>query len=260
MDYGNKEHYFKNNGSIGTEIAAIMMLAMFVMLCVAGFYAYKKVESIYEDKAEILARLEKFEDQLGGIQRGDDIRRISDEHKKIWQQLADLAERADGPVGGELKNQLKDLQLAVVKLEKRIQSEGVPGQVVDPVIVAETDRIKLVKDIKVTLVRCANKMEYFFCDVQLTNTGRSGRMIEISNENTLVRDNSGKDYRGSSFTFGFKDGEEMQYKSDAFLSKGLPFKLRFRFFDPPADISAYASVQFNIDGIAVPFEKVLSEN
>ena len=77
-----------------------------------------------------------------------------------------------------------------------------------------------------------------------------------SNVKTLVSDYSGNAYAVSSFTFGTQSDEEVRHKAKVFVSKSRPVKLQFRFFDPPSGITGYSTVQFNVDGAAVPFEQV----
>lgn len=260
MDYENKDDYLKPKGNFFLEVAAIFIIVIIMIFSGVIFYFYKEVNHLYDDKADLLARLERIEKASGATRNQDEIRRLSAAQNKLQDQLSDRVKALNGKVITDLEQKLGVLRQRVARLEREGSAELPAAKAQDPAPVSTSKRVKVSGALEVTLLSCADRMMYFYCDVQLKNLGRSGRTVEIRNDNTLVRDYSGKSYSTSSFRFRTRLKEEVRDKADIFVSKAHPVVLQFRFYDPPSNIPAYAAAEFNIEGKIVSFGQVLAEN
>jgi hypothetical protein len=273
-----------------TEIAILLTLLIFVVFGFVFYFFYQQVADLTEQTRVLTMRLTKLEQQAGnarasglpvytrkwspsganrsrdiktnnekpsgGAPNLDEVRQISDMQKELQAQVSNLAERLDDLAVDPFVQNLEEIQRKVEQLDRPIQVEGP----LNTSVATGSERIKVGNDIQVSLVSCANKMMYLYCDIQLKNLGSRGRKIEVGNEYTFLADYSGRVFSISSFTFGISDGEEVRDKSGVFVSKARPVKLRFRFYDPPSGIPALASANFSIDGTTFPFEQILVEN
>ena len=254
MDYERKENQFNSKGGFFLEIASLFIIFILVLLSGVAFYFYEEVGRLYDDKAEIMARLKDYENQL---KRSDfrELRKISSDQKQLREQLSDLVDRFEGVEAGVSEQKITELRERLGKLEKQFQKSKTSKHKPKLAAVSTNSRFKVVDGLRVDLISCADKMMYFYCDVQVKDLSKSDRKIEISNENTFVKSYSDRIYQISSFSIGSQLNKDIRDKTRVLLNRVQPLRLRFKFFDPPSGIKAYAAAQFNIDGKAVRFER-----
>ncbi|WP_299472115.1 hypothetical protein [uncultured Roseibium sp.] len=259
MDYENKENHFKPRGNLFLEISAIFIFVLLILFAGVVFHFYTEVESLYDDKQELLARISSLENRLGDDRNDSDISRLFKEQQDLREQVSGLAKQVEALTTTDLGHELENIQKRVSELEKRPRAESTKSLPREPVVVEKDARTKLVNDIQISLRSCSEKMLYLYCDVSLKNLGTRGRKIEISNASTHLADLAGNTYSVSAFTLGTDSEEEIRYKASVFVSKARPVSLRFRFFEPTFNTPTYAVVQFNIDGSEVAFESISIE-
>ncbi|CTQ60397.1 hypothetical protein [Roseibium album] len=256
MDYENKENHFKPRGNLFLEISAILIFVILILFAGVVFHFHTEVSRLYDDKAELLARIESFESRLGEDRNESDLSRLLAEQNNLRDQVSDLVKQIEATMAADFERRLEETQKRIEELEQRVQTVASARPQEQAFAVEKDARTKVINDIQVDLVGCAEKMMYVYCDVSLNNLGRTGRKVEVSNAGTLVADNNGNAYRISSFTLGTASEKEVRYKANVFVSKARPVNLRFRFYLPHSRVSSFAVVQFNVDGASVPFEQV----
>lgn len=111
-----------------------------------------------------------------------------------------------------------------------------------------------IADIEARLLGCGDGGNFYYCDIELHNLGSKGRGIQVSYENAYLE--SG-DYhlKATSFSIG-KAGEKLHHQFEAFISKGLPLTLRYRFDVPFDRLDEADRVQFNIDERRIAFNNI----
>lgn len=114
---------------------------------------------------------------------------------------------------------------------------------------------KTAGDITVDLQHCAARKKKVFCDLRLTNLGRSARQVVISKDKTFARSQRNTVRRFTSFSLLASD-EVNHHHTRAYLKKERPQVVRFHLFDPLPTNAGYKSMQFNIDGQTIVFEDV----
>lgn len=114
---------------------------------------------------------------------------------------------------------------------------------------------KTAGDITVDLQHCTARKKKVFCDLRLTNLGRSARQVVISKDKTFARSQRNTVRRFTSFSLLASD-EVHHHHTRAYLKKERPQVVRFHLFDPLPTNAGYKSMQFNIDGQTIVFEDV----
>lgn len=260
MSYEAKENPFKPKGNLFLEVAAILIIVVMMMFAGVLYHFYQEVTRLFEDKAEILARLDEAQRSSGQAQFVKEIQQISEIQKRLQGQVSALGKKLNSPEHGDLAQDLDAVRQRVASLESRAEANAPASNEPDNAVVSKSAGAKVNDQVEVSLLGCADKMMYFYCDVELMNTGLTGLDLKVSNDNTLVRDYSGKVYRVSSFSFRDRYKVQVRHETTIFLNKVKASVLRFRFYEPPSSIPAFASVQFNIGGKIASFEHVLAEN
>lgn len=214
-----------------TEIALLLTLLIFVAFGFVFYFFYQKVDGLSKQASELSSRLSELErSALGATENGSGLSRLREEIEALREQMVEAGQVAS------------KTNVAGIQLDQENQQNSA--------------LTKVIGNIEVNLVKCADKMMFLYCDFQLNNLGLSGQTLRISNGLALAADNSGRIFNVSSFSFGTRMPEELVYVADVFVSKSHPIPLRFRFFDAPLGITEYSNVQFEIDGVAIAFESV----
>ena len=109
-------------------------------------------------------------------------------------------------------------------------------------------------NIEARLLGCGDGDNFYYCDIELHNLGSKGRGILVSIENAYLKSD---DYhlKATSFSIG-KVGEKLHHKFEAFISKGLPLTLRYRFEVPFDRFNEADTVQFNVDAKNIVFDNI----
>ncbi|WP_422039429.1 hypothetical protein [Roseibium sp.] len=262
MDYENKEDQFHKRGNLFLEISAIMIFVLLILFAGVVYHFYTEVNRLYDDKQELLSRIEAFEQRPINLGINQDFNRLRKEQIALRRQVTKLeAEARDSNAANAdiPNNEIEDLQARVGELEKLAEAGSLHANPGNGVVVSKGKRRKVINDIQVDLASCSEKMMYVYCDISLEALGDAGRRVEISNQSTLLEDEDGITYPISSFSLGTGSKNEVRHKATVFVSKTRPVKLRFRFFEPAVGTQSFSLAQFQIDGTGVPFEEVRVE-
>ncbi|MES0879615.1 hypothetical protein [Roseibium sp. SCP14] len=112
-----------------------------------------------------------------------------------------------------------------------------------------------VGDIEVELLGCVDATSYLSCDVKVRNLGETGRDVVVSYGDSFARDPENAVFLSTSFSVG-KNSHKQHHRLKVYLSKTSPLMLRYRFYNPPEDVSSLTTAQFNIDGNKFSFSNV----
>ncbi|WP_421982213.1 hypothetical protein [Roseibium sp.] len=256
MDYEIKEDQFQKRGNLFLEISAIMIFVLLILFAGVVYHFYTEVNRLYDDKQELLGRIEAFEQRPANLGTNQDFDGLRNEQIALRRQVAKLEEEAMDANADNPEKEIKELQERVGELEKLAEAGSLHANAGNGVVVSRGKRRKVVNDIQVDLATCSEKMMYVYCDISLEALGDAGRRVEISNQSTLLEDEDGITYPISSFSLGTGRKNEVRHKATVFVSKTRPVKLRFRFFEPAVGTQSFSLAQFHIDGAGVPFEEI----
>ncbi len=259
MDYENKQDHFQKRGNLFLEISAIMILVLLIMFAAVVFHFYTEVNRLYDDKQELLTRIEAYGQRSANLQDNRDLNRLRNEQAALRRQLMDLESKLDA-VHANKDMQINAQRTRIENLDRQIKAIANSAKQRKPEVISRSKRRKVIDDLQVDLAACSEKMMYIYCDITLEALGGVGRRVEISNQSTLLEDADGVIYPISSFSLGTGDENEVRYKARIFVSKARPVKLRFRFFEPPVGAHSFSVAQFYIDGVKIPFEEVQVEH
>lgn len=124
MDYENKENQFQKRGNLFLEISAIMIFVLLILFAGVVYHFYTEVNRLYDDKQELLGRINMLEHRFAAAQIEGRLNSLRDEAGGLRYRLSVLTEKLDALTDQESPERLNQLHQRVAELERIVETAG----------------------------------------------------------------------------------------------------------------------------------------